>query len=129
MPFRPVTVRGIEAPLESTARSPLLSLCSLGRLELLLGSSATPCLPPLFPSASTELQGMQEDRQLTRFIFLHQQEYFEKSIGPVKRVMLVYGPNGQSRGIANLIFAKPDSAAKAFRELDGVKVDNKPMKV
>jgi len=56
-------------------------------------------------------------------------EYFEKSIGQVKKVMLIYGPNGQSRGIANIIFAQADSASKAFRELDGVKVDSKPMQV
>jgi len=56
-------------------------------------------------------------------------EYFQKSIGPVKKVMIVFGPNGQSRGIANITFSQPDSASKAFRELNGIKVDNKPMKI
>jgi len=56
-------------------------------------------------------------------------EYFGSTIGPVKRVLLVYGPQGQSRGIANVTFSKGDSAAKAVQELNGVKVDGRPMKV
>lgn len=40
-----------------------------------------------------------------------------------------YGPNGESRGVATIIFAKADGAAKAVKELDGIKVDNRPMKV
>lgn len=43
--------------------------------------------------------------------------------------MLTYGPNGSSRGIASIIFSKPDTAAKAARELNGLLVDGKPMKV
>jgi THO complex subunit 4 len=43
--------------------------------------------------------------------------------------MLVYGPNGQSRGIANVTFLKPEGASKAVSELNGVKVDNRAMKV
>ena len=42
---------------------------------------------------------------------------------------MVYGPNGQSRGIATVIFSKPTAAAKAVKELNGVKVDGRPMKV
>lgn len=42
---------------------------------------------------------------------------------------MVYGPNGQSRGIATVIFGNAASAAKAVKELNGVKVDGKPMKV
>jgi THO complex subunit 4 len=43
--------------------------------------------------------------------------------------MLVYGPQGQSRGIANVTFFKGDSAGKAVQELNGLKVDGRPMKV
>lgn len=57
------------------------------------------------------------------------QDYFSKSVGAVKKVMLTYGPNGRSRGTATIIFSKPGSAGQAARELNGVKVDNRPMKV
>lgn len=43
--------------------------------------------------------------------------------------MLTYNQNGSSRGIASIIFSKPDTAAKAARELNGLLVDGKPMKV
>ncbi|OCK80624.1 hypothetical protein K432DRAFT_327907 [Lepidopterella palustris CBS 459.81] len=56
-------------------------------------------------------------------------EYFTKTIGPVKKVLLTYGPTGQSRGVATIIFSKPASAAEAAKALDGVKVDNRPMKI
>jgi THO complex subunit 4 len=57
------------------------------------------------------------------------QEYFAGTVGPVKRVLLTYGPNGQSRGVATIIFTQTASAAKAAKELDGVSVDKRPMKV
>lgn len=41
----------------------------------------------------------------------------------------MYGPNGQSRGIANVVFSNTTSAVKAVSELNGVKVDGRPMKV
>jgi THO complex subunit 4 len=47
----------------------------------------------------------------------------------VKKVMLTYGPSGRSRGTATIVFAKSGSAAQAARELNGVKVDNRAMKV
>ncbi|CAG8259379.1 unnamed protein product [Penicillium salamii] len=56
-------------------------------------------------------------------------EYFTKSAGPVKRVMLTYNQNGTSRGIASIIFNKPDTAAKAAKELNGLLVDGRPMKI
>jgi len=43
--------------------------------------------------------------------------------------MLTYGPTGRSRGTATIIFSKAGSAAQAARELNGVKVDNRAMKV
>ena len=50
-------------------------------------------------------------------------------MGAVKKVMLTYGPTGRSRGTATIVFAKPGSAAQAAHELNGVKVDNRAMKV
>ncbi|KIW90781.1 uncharacterized protein Z519_08564 [Cladophialophora bantiana CBS 173.52] len=55
-------------------------------------------------------------------------EYFGKSVGNVKKVSLQYNQNGQSRGIADIIFSKPDSAAKAAKDLNGMLVDKRPMK-
>lgn len=43
--------------------------------------------------------------------------------------MLTYNQNGTSRGIASIIFLKPDTAAKAAKELNGLLVDGRPMKV
>jgi len=56
-------------------------------------------------------------------------EYFSKSAGPVKRVMVTYNQNGSSRGIASITFNKPDTAAKAAKELNGLLVDGRPMKI
>ncbi|KAJ5629441.1 mRNA export protein mlo3 [Penicillium herquei] len=56
-------------------------------------------------------------------------DYFSKSAGPVKRVMLTYNQNGTSRGIASIIFAKADTAAKAAKDLNGLLVDGRPMKI
>ncbi|CAJ2511633.1 Uu.00g072580.m01.CDS01 [Anthostomella pinea] len=56
-------------------------------------------------------------------------EYFTTSVGPIKRVELSYGPGGVSRGIATVIFFKPDGASKAFKALDGLLVDNRPVKI
>lgn len=50
-------------------------------------------------------------------------------IGPVKRVELSYGPGGASRGIANIIFVRSESATKAVAECNGVPVDGRPIKV
>ncbi|KAG5982116.1 hypothetical protein E4U55_002276 [Claviceps digitariae] len=56
-------------------------------------------------------------------------EYFIQSVGPVKRVELVYGPNSVSRGIANVTFYKLDGASKALQKLNGLLVDNRPIKI
>jgi hypothetical protein len=56
------------------------------------------------------------------------QEYFGQTIGPVKRVDLSYALGGKSKGIATVVFTKPAAAARAAKELDGLKVDTKPMK-
>jgi len=55
-------------------------------------------------------------------------EYFNKSIGPVKRVEISYGPGGSSRGVATIFFARADGATKAMA-LNGVLVDLKPIKI
>ncbi|KUJ23204.1 uncharacterized protein LY89DRAFT_703801 [Mollisia scopiformis] len=56
-------------------------------------------------------------------------EYFGKTIGPVKRVELSYGPGGQSRGIATIMFARSEMATKAVNTCNGIPVDGKPIKV
>ncbi|KAH7134713.1 RNA recognition domain-containing protein [Dactylonectria estremocensis] len=56
-------------------------------------------------------------------------EYFVQSVGAIKRVDLVYGPNSQSRGIANVTFHRADGASKAFQKLNGLLVDNRPIKI
>ncbi|KAJ5178209.1 uncharacterized protein N7500_000908 [Penicillium coprophilum] len=56
-------------------------------------------------------------------------EYFSKSAGPVKRVMLTYNQNGTSRGIASIQFSRADTAVKATNELNGLLVDGRPMKI
>lgn len=43
--------------------------------------------------------------------------------------MLTYNQNGTSRGIASIIFNKADTALKAAKELNGLHVDGRPMKV
>lgn len=42
---------------------------------------------------------------------------------------LSYGPGGVSRGIVTITFSQADSAAKAFKELNGILIDNRPVKV
>ncbi|KAG8350509.1 hypothetical protein FVEN_g11315 [Fusarium venenatum] len=56
-------------------------------------------------------------------------DYFIQSVGPIKRVELVYGPNSQSRGVANVTFHKSDGASNAFQKLNGLLVDNRPIKI
>ncbi|SPN98522.1 related to RNA annealing protein [Cephalotrichum gorgonifer] len=56
-------------------------------------------------------------------------EYFVQSVGGIKKVELSYGPNSQSRGIANITFFKPDGASLAFQKLNGLLVDNRPIKI
>jgi len=56
-------------------------------------------------------------------------DYFVQTIGPIKKVSLTYGPNGQSRGVATIIFSNAAAAAEAAKLLDGTKVDGRPMKV
>lgn len=52
-----------------------------------------------------------------------------KSVGGVKKAMMTYGPNGQSRGICTVIFNKRSGAAEAAKELDDVKIDGRLLKV
>lgn len=56
-------------------------------------------------------------------------EYFVKSVGPIKKVEISYGPGGISRGIATISFARFDGATKAIAALNGLLVDGKPMKI
>ncbi|KAF0637884.1 hypothetical protein FPSE5266_10159 [Fusarium pseudograminearum] len=65
----------------------------------------------------------------SRINFSKRADYFIQSVGPIKRVELVYGPNSQSRGVANVTFHKSDGASKAFQKLNGLLVDNRPIKI
>lgn len=56
-------------------------------------------------------------------------EYFTKVVGPVKKIILSYGPDGRSRGIATIIFVNPAHGKKAYEQYNGVLVDTRPMKV
>merc|ERR1712000_726626 len=56
-------------------------------------------------------------------------EYFAKTVGPIKRVELSYGPQGQSRGVANITSHRFDNATKAVSTCNGIPVDGKPIKV
>jgi THO complex subunit 4 len=40
-----------------------------------------------------------------------------------------YGPNGRSLGSATVIFNRPEQASKATTALNGVKIDNRPIRV
>jgi len=56
-------------------------------------------------------------------------DYFVQTIGIVKKVLLTYGPNGQSRGVATIIFSDGKAASEAAKLHDGTKVDGRPMRV
>ncbi|PUU78607.1 hypothetical protein B9Z19DRAFT_1114858 [Tuber borchii] len=56
-------------------------------------------------------------------------EYFTKVVGPIKRCVITYGPNGLSRGIATVEFSRSSDAATAAQKYNGVEVDRRPMKV
>ncbi|KAK4190025.1 hypothetical protein QBC35DRAFT_118687 [Podospora australis] len=56
-------------------------------------------------------------------------EYFQQAVGQVKRVEISYGPGGVSRGIAHVTFHHADGASKAFSTLNGLLIDNRPVKV
>ncbi|KAK4221795.1 hypothetical protein QBC38DRAFT_491393 [Podospora fimiseda] len=56
-------------------------------------------------------------------------DYFQQAVGQVKKVEINYGPGGVSRGIANVTFQHADGASKAFQTLNGLLIDNRPVKV
>jgi len=56
-------------------------------------------------------------------------EYFQSVVGPIRRAILTYGPDGRSRGVATVEFTKPEHAATAAQKYNGVEVDKRPMKV
>ena len=43
--------------------------------------------------------------------------------------MLTYNQNGTSRGIASITFVRPETAAKAAKDLNGLLIDKRPIKV
>ncbi|KAH8731079.1 hypothetical protein GQ44DRAFT_746435 [Phaeosphaeriaceae sp. PMI808] len=59
------------------------------------------------------------------------QDYFTSAagVGRPKKVILQYGPSGRSLGSATIIFGKHEQAVKATSALNGVKIDNRPIRV
>ena len=59
------------------------------------------------------------------------QEYFASAVGVgrPKKILMQYGPNGKSLGSATVIFNRPEQAQKATTALNGVKIDNRPIRV
>ncbi|KAI9886318.1 MAG: hypothetical protein M1823_001876 [Watsoniomyces obsoletus] len=55
-------------------------------------------------------------------------DYFSKAVGPIKKCLLTYGPNGLSRGVATIVFTKADAANRAIQQ-NGLLVDGKPLKI
>ncbi|PLB44230.1 RNA binding domain protein [Aspergillus steynii IBT 23096] len=85
---------------------------------------ATPAGHPASTESKIMVSGLPSDVNEANI-----KEYFSKSAGPVKRVMLTYNQNGTSRGIASIVFSKPDTAGKAAKDLNGLLVDGRPMKI
>jgi len=58
-------------------------------------------------------------------------EYFKDhvKINHLKRVIVHYGPNGQSLGSVTVIFHKAEDAGQATAALEGIKIDKKPLRV
>ncbi|KZM28192.1 RNA-binding RNA annealing protein [Ascochyta rabiei] len=59
------------------------------------------------------------------------QDYFASAVGVgrPKKILMQYGPNGKSLGSATVIFNRPEQASKATTALNGVKIDNRPIRV
>jgi len=83
-------------------------------------------LHSLFPHATERVEWYFLRLVLTE-VFL--KEYFAKVVGPVKSVILQFGANGKSRGIATIAFNKVEDAKNAYERYNGVAVDGRPMKV
>ena len=56
-------------------------------------------------------------------------DYFESVVGPIRRAILTYGPDGRSRGVATAEFTNPEHAAKAAQKCNGVEFNKRRMKV
>lgn len=58
------------------------------------------------------------------------QKYFvDVGLGRPKKILMQYGPNGRSLGSATIIWNKHDQAVKATSTLNGVKIDNRLVRV
>ncbi|KAF2995844.1 hypothetical protein E8E13_002892 [Curvularia kusanoi] len=59
------------------------------------------------------------------------QDYFASAVGVgrPKKILMQYGPNGKSLGSATVIFNRAEQATKATTALNGVKIDNRPIRV
>ncbi|KAG5517898.1 hypothetical protein PMAC_000353 [Pneumocystis sp. 'macacae'] len=50
-------------------------------------------------------------------------DLFSNSIGPTRRCFLSYGPNGQSKGIATVVFQRKADAGRAYNKYEGKVID------
>ncbi|USW57252.1 Putative RNA recognition motif domain, nucleotide-binding alpha-beta plait domain superfamily [Septoria linicola] len=84
-----------------------------------------PAAAILTPSGESKISvsGLPED--VTEALI---KDYFSASVGPVKKVILNYGPTGRSRGSATVVFSKSTGGAEAVK-LDGTIVDGKKMRI
>lgn len=124
-------IPGFERHITSTI-SPLHDSLFLLALYLSVGGSCFPKYPGSWTGSIETRSRIRRGRTAPYFRFTNPcslQEYFVQSVGPIKRVELSYGPNSQSRGIANVSFREADGASKAFQKLNGLLVDGRPIKV
>jgi len=56
-------------------------------------------------------------------------DFFNQTVGAIKSVVLTYGPSGISRGTATITFRAAESAQKALKDVNGLPIDNRPLKV
>jgi THO complex subunit 4 len=56
-------------------------------------------------------------------------DYFNETVGDVSSVEIHYGPDGRSRGKADVLFSKEESASIAFAKLDKLPIDNRPIQI
>lgn len=56
-------------------------------------------------------------------------EYFDETVGHVHEVEIHYGPDGRSRGKADITFSTEDGASMAFTKLNKLPIDGRPIQI
>jgi THO complex subunit 4 len=65
----------------------------------------------------------------TRFTNTHSQEYFNETVGHVRRVEVEYNRDGSSKGKAEILFNTAKGADICFEKLNGLPIDGRPIRV